>query len=184
MRVVENTAERLVLRGKPGGALWMGFATLLGLVFMGVTAWFGWVTFHEIGGYLQLIPMGIGFLMGFGFFCLGAVTLLVGRMSLTLDRVTGEGVYEVVSPIIEAGKPCRFRLEHVNSVTVEASTEARHRTEGQGGFDAQVCRARLRINKPRRAIELDETQNGQEPRVERVAQSVAEWLDLEVTRTS
>jgi len=184
MRIVENTAERLVLKGTPGSALWMAFATLLGLALMTATAGFAWITYEETDDVLPLIPLGIGFLMGGAFFAIGVVTLAVGRMRLVLDRFRGEGVYDVYSPIIEVGKPCQFRLVHVHSVTIERTEEARPAADVDDiRFDAQVCRARLRLRKPRRAIVLDETENGQERRVRAVAEGVAGWLGIEITET-
>jgi hypothetical protein len=182
MRIVENTTERLVLKGTPGSIHWMVFATLLGVMIMAATGWFAWVSVKETGGYVQLIPLGIGFLMGGGFCLIGLVTLAVGRMRLVLDRVTGNGSYEVYSPIIDVGKPCSFRLEAIDSVTIEQQEEARPHNDDHRSFPAKVCRARLYIRKPRRAIVLDETENGQERRVQAIAQEVAGWLEREVTK--
>jgi hypothetical protein len=182
MRIVENTTERLVLKGTPGSVHWMVFATLLGVAVMVASAWFAWVSVRETNGYLQLIPLGIGFLMGIAFFLIGLVTLAVGRMRLVLDRVTGRGSYEVYSPVLDVGKPCSFRLEAIDSVAIERHEEARPHNDEHGSFPAKVCRARLRVRKPRRVIVLDETQNNQERRVQAVAEAVAGWLELEVTK--
>jgi len=182
MRIVENTTERMVLKGLPGGIHWMVFATLLGVAAMAACGWFARVTVRETGGYLQLIPLGIGFLMGVAFFLIGLVTLAVGRMRLVLDRVTGNGSYYVYSPVIDVGKPCSFLLEEIDSVAIERREEARPHNDDHGSFPAKVCRARLRVRKPRRAIVLDETENGQERRVQAVAEAVAGWLELEVTK--
>jgi hypothetical protein len=182
MRIVENSTEQLVLKGTPGSVHWMVFATLLGVAVMAASGWFAWVSVKETGGYLQLIPLGIGFLMGGAFFLIGLVTLAVGRMRLVLDRVSGNGSYDVYSPVIDVGKPCSFRLEEIDSVAIERHEEARPHNDDHGSFPAKVCRARLRVRKPHRAIVLDETENGQERRVQAVAEGVAGWLELEVTR--
>ncbi len=181
MRIVENTTGRLVLKGTPGSFLWMVFATLLGVVVMAACGWFAWVSVGESGGYLKLVPLGIGFLMGLAFLLIGLVTLAVGRMRLVLNRVSGEGEYDVYSPVIDVGKPCSFRLEDIDSVAIERHEEDRPNSDQRGSFPAKVCRARLRLRKPRRAIVLDETENGQERRVQGVAEKVGEWLDLEVS---
>jgi hypothetical protein len=181
MRIIENTTDRLVLKGTPGSVHWMVFATLLGLVLMVATGWFAWVSVRETGGHLQLIPLAIGFLIGGAFFLIGLLTLAVSRMRLVLDRRTGEGTYDVYSPVIDVGKPCSFRLEEIDSVAIERHEEARPHNDYQGSFPANVCRARLRIRQPRRAIVIDETENGQEHRVQAVAEDVAGWLELEVT---
>ena len=182
MQIVENTTERLVLKGKPGSVHWMVFTTLLGVAVMAASGWFAWVSVKETGGYLQLIPLGIGFLMGGAFFLIGLVTLAVGRMRLVLDRVSGNGSYDVYSPVIDVGKPCSFRLEEIDSVAIERHEEARPHNDDHGSFPAKVCRARLRVRKPRRVIVLDETENGQDRRVQAVAEGVAGWLELEVIR--
>ncbi|WP_145285856.1 hypothetical protein [Pirellulimonas nuda] len=177
MRIVENTTERLVLKGTPGGAL----ATLLGAAVVAATGWFAWVCVGEAGGYLQLIPLGFGSLMGVALFSVGLLTLAAGRVRLVLDRRTGDASYDVYSPVIDVGKPCSFRLEEIHSVAIERHEEARPHHDDHGAFPAKVCRARLRLRKPRRAIVLDETENGQERRVRAVAETVAGWLELEVT---
>ena len=162
----------------------MVFATLLGLAVMTVSAWFAWLSVQEMDGYLQLIPLALGFLMGFAFFSLGALTIIFGRMKLVLNRTSGEGVYEVKSPVIDVGKPCNFRLENIDSVTIERVEEDRPRNGETGSFPAKVCRARLRIRKPRRVIVLDETENNQERRVSAVAKGVADWLEMEVVENN
>lgn len=181
MRVVENSAERLVLRGVPGGTVWMVFCLLLGLAVMAAAVGFASATYDGASGALnlQLIPLGIGVLMGLAFFLIGAVTLAVGRVELTLDRVTGEGIYEVCSPIVEAGKPCRFRLEHIARLELKATEEARPPDADGEQFDAQVVRLRLLVTRPRRTIVLDETQNGRVQRVQRTAEAVAAWLGVD-----
>ena len=162
----------------------MVFALMLGVAIMAATGWFAWVSVRETGSYLQLIPLGIGFLMGGAFFLIGLMTLAVGRMQLVLDRPTGDGNYDVHSPVIDVGKPCSFRLDDIDSVAIERLEEDRPDNDRRGSFPAKVCRARLLIRRPRRAIVLDETENGQEHRVQAVAEEVAEWLDLEVTNHS
>ena len=84
--------------------------------------------------------------------------------------------------MIDVGKPCSFRLEEIDSVAIERHEESRPHNDDHGSFPAKVCRARLRVRKPRRAIVLDETENGQERRVQAVAEAVAGWLELEVTK--
>ena len=121
-------------------------------------------------------------MMGGVFFLIGLVTLAIGRMRLVFDRVAGNASYDVYSPVIDVGKPCSFRLEEIDSVAIERHEEARPQSDDQGSFPAKVCRARLRVRKPSRAIVLDETENGQERRVCAVAEAVAEWLELDVIK--
>ena len=182
MRILQNTEDRLALQGTPGSVRWIIFCTLLGITMMVTTAWFGWVSVEATGSYFPLLPLGIGFLMGTAFFLIGLITITVGRMRLEFDRSTGQGSYDVFSPIIDVGKSCSFRLESIDSVTLERHQETRPDHGTTGNFPAKACRARLRIRKPRRAIVLDETQNGREDRVRNVANTVAKWLAIEVTQ--
>ena len=160
----------------------MIFCTLLGITMMVTTAWFGRVSVEATGSYFPLLPLEIGFLMGTAFFLIGLITITVGRMRLEFDRSTGQGSYDVFSPIIAVGKSCSFRLKSIDSVSLERHQETRPDHGTTGNFPAKVCRARLRIRKPRRAIVLDETQNGREYRVRHVADTVAKWLAIEVTQ--
>lgn len=163
---------------------WMAFATVFGAALMAATGWFAVVSVRELGGYLQLVPLGVGFLMGIAFFLIGLWTLVAGRMQLVFDRVTGEGAYDVYSPVIEVGKPCVFKLAAIDSVTIERVEEDRPHQDDHGNFPAKVCRACLRVRKPRRTIVLDETENGREDRVQSVAIGVAAWLEVPVTQQS
>jgi hypothetical protein len=121
-------------------------------------------------------------MMGGAFFLIGLVTLAVSQMRLVLDRVSGNGSYDAYSPVIDVSKPCSFRLEEIDSVTIERHEDARAHNDDHGSFPDNVCRDRLRVHKPHRAIVLDETENGQERRVQVLAEGVAGWLDLEGTR--
>lgn len=192
MRIVEHTPQRLRLRGVPGGAVWMFFSLVLGLTTMAMSSWFAWASVTVSKSYLPVIPLGLGFLMGILFTSIGFLSLVFGRLTLTLDRVTGTGAYEVRSPVVDAGKPCRFELSQIHSVRLERSVLAGSRndtnnellTDRQGS--AKFCTAVLRITPRRRKIILDETQNGREQRVSKVAQGVSDWLKLplEVVETS
>ncbi|QDT67777.1 hypothetical protein MalM25_06810 [Planctomycetes bacterium MalM25] len=184
MRVTHNTADRLVLQGTPGGMHWMFFMLLFGVTAMAMCAWFAYTVAVETGNYVPILPLAIGFLFGLVFAWMGATTLIVGRLKLTLDRLHEHGEYEVNSPIIEAGKPCRFHFKAIDSLVIESTFEARHKTNDTANFDARVSRLRLRLTKPRRAITLDETQNGQEQRLEKLGAEVAEWLGFEPPKAS
>lgn len=182
MKIKRQTGNRLVLAGVPGGFGWMVFATLLGAAFIGILGTVAFRLYAANGLVWPHLAMALGMLIGGGIFAMGAVTLAVGRLRLELDLVTKKGSYHVRSPIVEAGKPCAFDLAHVHSVTLERFEESR--PSGQPGTStATVLRSRLRVTKPRRAIVLAETQNGQDERVERVAAEVAGFLDVEITRS-
>jgi len=192
LRIVERTPQRLRLRGIPGGAIWMTFALCLGLAVMAMTSTFAWASITVSKSYWPLLPLALGFILGMVFTSIGFLTLAFGRVSLTLDRVTGLGHYQVRSPVIEVGKPCQFELSQILSVTLQRSIgESAVEDTEHAGSDlpqtnsvrptrkpAQFCKAILRITPRRRKIMLDETQNSREQRVANVAQTVADWLQM------
>ena len=186
MRVTEVTPQRIRLRGKPGGTLWMSFAALLGLTFMAASVFFAWGAVVVSKSYWPLLPLGFGFLMGILFTAIGLSSLCFGRLALTLDRVTGLGSYEVRSPMIDAGKPCEFELSQIKSVTVtksessDAQQPASPLENPKRRRPAKFCVATLRLAPRRRKILLDETQNGREQRVVAVATAVADWLQMPI----
>ncbi len=173
----------MVLAGIPGRAVWMVFCAGVGLLISGVCGAFSWMIYHEGGGLgFAHLPLGFGFLMGQAFLWIGLVTLAVGRMVLVLDTSTGTGEYRVRSPIIEAGKPCRFRLEDIDSIALETHVEDRTRGPDRAAGPVTVHRLRLRLNHPRRAIVLDETQNGRVERLEILGGRVAGFLGRPILR--
>ena len=104
------------------------------------------------------------------------MTQAVGRLRLVLDRGAGTGEYQVRSPIIDAGKSCKFALDEVHAVTIEAVREKRPH------YDVVVYHARLLLDNPRRAIVLEESRNEQVERVEAVATTVAGFLGITAER--
>lgn len=183
MKIVEDTPTRLVLAGVPGSFRWMLFATVLGgALTAAVVASIVWQLGE--GWSFTLIFMGVGLLIAQGIFWMGAVTLAVGRERLELDLTTQRGVYSVRSPIVETGnKPFSFDFVNIHSVTLERVAERRPASEDRAEHKAKIVRCRLRTTKPRRAVVLDETENGSEARVRALAERVATFLDLELTET-
>ena len=165
MRVLRRTDEQLILGGVPGGRRWMVVLVVFGLAASAAAGFFAKVTYDEAGG-LSLAHLPLAF----------------GRLRLDLNLATGRGEYQVRSPIIEAGKSANFDLKHVDSVSLERSTEWRPGREDGPETEATVWRARLRLTKPRRAIVLDETENNRLERVEAVAQEVADFLGKPLER--
>ena len=166
----------------------MCFAMLLGLTVMLLSACFAWISVHETESYWPILPLGFGFLMGGVFFSIGSVTLLFGRMVLTLDRMSGTGSYEVRSPIIDVGKSCSFELSQIQSITLEKSSftpSSRGASDAMGSetpSNAKFCTAVLRLKPRRRKIVLDETQNGRDGRVSGIAITISEWLPMPLIR--
>ncbi|MGK0189552.1 MAG: hypothetical protein ACI9R3_005369 [Verrucomicrobiales bacterium] len=137
---------------------------------------------REEGSGMFLLPLGIGMLIGLVLFGVGVVQLFA-KERLVLDRSTGRGTYESNSPIVTTEKPFKFKIENVNSVVITMETvEINVSLDGLGRSEAKVCKAVLRVNKPRRAVTLDETQNGRTQRVSAVAEHVAEFLGIAVRR--
>ncbi|GJM19961.1 MAG: hypothetical protein DHS20C14_21740 [Phycisphaeraceae bacterium] len=183
MKIREQTPTRLVLSGIPGGWRWMLFAAVLGLVLTAAVVAAG---VYEINrqSYWSLIWIALGLLIAQGIFWVGAVTLAVGRERLELDLTSGRGRYGVKSPIVETGsKPFSFDLALVHSISLERFGERRPGGPDSMERNAKVARARLRTAKPRRAVKLDETENGRDARVCAIAEAVAEFLGLEVVET-
>lgn len=160
MRIVEQTENRMILAGIPGGRMWMIILTIAGIGFTIVAVWAGIHEFQQ-GNYGDLLWIAIGLVIAQVMFWGGAVTLAVGREKLVLDKSTGKGQYLVKSPfIVASGKPFSFDLANIDSVSLE-----RHIDRGirQGthdrGVDTEVYTARVRIAKPRRAVILLQENN-------------------------
>ncbi len=177
MKVKQQTNSRMVLTGIPGRRVWMIALTSLGVFLTAGVGFFAVVIYREYDGIAWLhLPLLLGLLIAQTLFWTGLITLAVGRLMLILDADTGTGEYRVKSPIVDAGRPCTFKLDNVHSVTIETSTESRPGRPGHADTIATVHRARLRLNNPRCAITLDETENDRLDRVESVAQKVASFL--------
>lgn len=149
----------------------------IGLLLTGAFGAFALMLHKEHHGMVgSHLPLGLGVLIGQALFWTGVITLAIGRQTLVLDSILGTGEYKVRSPIVDVGKSCRFKLKHVHSVTIETTKETRPGRSGHADVDATVHRVRLRLNKPRRAITLDETEHGHLDRLEELAQQVAAFL--------
>lgn len=76
-------------------------------------------------------------------------------------------------------RPFNFPLADVAAVSLERVLE-RHPGGGRHGgrSEVEVYRARLLLERPRRAITLDETSNGRDARVAAVAEAVAGFLGV------
>lgn len=182
MKIRSRTPTRLVLAGIPGGAGWMVFSLVLGLLLTtGFTA-FAARDYRADGFGSEVVMGGLGALLGQFFFWLGVVTLAVGREALELDKATPVGRrggrYVSRSPIVQVPRPFEFDLADVQAVSLERLTE-RHPGGGRGGrSEVEICRARLLLERPRRAVTLDETSNHRDARVHAVGRAVAEFLGV------
>jgi len=179
----------MVLAGIPGSAGWMTFALLLGLLF---TAVFGGLARHHFlkeGFSYNVVMCSLGTALGQLFFWTAVVTLAIGRESLELNKAappgSRRGRYRSRSPIVSFAKSFDFDLAEVHAVSIERFTE-HHPGGGRragGSSEVAVCRARLLINKPRRAVTLDETSNYRDERIIAVGRAVAEFLGVPIEDT-
>ncbi|TWT47627.1 hypothetical protein [Botrimarina hoheduenensis] len=185
MRVYAKLPDRLVLRGKPGGfAALLAMAAIGGTITLCAGVFLGLLASEARGIPWGIVPVGIGLLIGVALLVAAVITLAIGRVSLTLDRPTQTGVYEVVSPIIWAGRPFELRFDQIAALEIETHQE--HHPTGDRGTDAtvQVHRLRLLLEHPRRVILLDETQNGHVERLQRLGAVMADWLGIAAPRAS
>lgn len=182
MRIVEQTNDRMVLAGIPGGLLWMIVLTIAGTGFTIAAVWAG---VHEIqqSRYANLFWIAIGLVVAQLMFWAGLVTLAIGREKLILDKSTGKGEYLVRSPIVDTNnKPFTFDLDNIDSVSLERQLQRSPSRDAtaQGGSDVEVYRARLRIKKPRRAVTLlEENNEGGRRLVKHLAEQVASFLGID-----
>lgn len=182
MKVTHQDSTRLTLSGVPGTLRWMAFAVVVGLAIDGFVGYLAWIQWEEHGPGLFLLPLSVGMLMGTAFLIFGVLQLLA-RESLVLDQQTGTGRYESNSPIVTTSKPFRFKLENIHSVVISTQTIERSVAVTEPGWsEATECKAVLRVAKPRRTVALDDTQNGRLERVNQLAERVAGFLSIEVTR--
>jgi hypothetical protein len=183
MQIKEHTESRMVLTGIPGHCLWMIVLTGLGLLLTTGICWFVVMVYEEHQGIAwPHLPLALGLLVAQAFLWTGVITLAVGRLMLILDTASGTGEYRVKSPIVDAGRSCVFKLENVQSVTIETTTESRLDRPGHADTVVTVHRARLRLKQPRRTITFDETEHDRLDRLESVAQDVASFLGKTLER--
>ena len=149
----------------------------LGSILTGAVAYFAHWVYQERGGpALPHLALGVGLLIAQVILWTGGITLAVGRQTLILDRTLDTGEYRVRSPIVEAGSPCKFKLQHIDSIAIETTRETRPGRLDHADEEAVVHRLRLRLTQPRRAITLDETENNRLDRLETLARCVAGFL--------
>lgn len=128
------------------------------------------------GNWLGAVMTAFGVLIGLLALCVGVDHIFL-RERLTLDRVTGEGSYLKHSAIRGRVQACQFPLASVARVSIEHTLEAAPGGR-RGSLPVEVVRARLLIDKPRRACVLDEVRNGNPRRLEALAARVADFLGV------
>lgn len=180
MKVVENRPDRIMLEGIPGA----GFALMGGLVVCPVLAggagFFLWQETAKVGAswwnadVLVLLGCCV-FIAAMWGFCL---SMFFRRERLVLDKVTKRGEHTTRWLWSGSGKRLEFDLDRIHSVSLEF-----FKSSGGGrSMPKDHKRCRLRLEKPRRAIEIESSENGFSRRVEPVADELAAWIGINVTR--
>lgn len=178
MRIIENSPERLVARGVPGGAGGAWAALGIGLMLAGAFGGVSWSlagSGQAFGAVMMLFGVVIGLLA-----CSIGVGLLLTRESLVLDHAAGRGMYEK-RPV---GRPrMAERIEFDRASIAAVALERRDVVHGsrRDRIRTEQWRAVLRVEDPRRTLVLMESQNGRELPVRRTAVAVAEALRLPLT---
>jgi len=182
VKIQHQSESKLTLGGVAGTLRWMIALIVIGDGIAMACGAFAWIVWNAEGPGMYLLPLGIGALIGLALFGVGVVQLFA-RERLVLDRATGRGTYESNSPIVATGKPFKFKLADVDSVVMTTETVETHASVGRPGIgETKVRQAVLRVTKPRRAVTLDETQNGRTERVTAIADQVARFLGKTVER--
>jgi len=165
---------------------WAIAAILIGLALTSTAAYMGLLWLHAHPGKRNALDVIIpvfcltsGPLFGL-FFVLFGLGRLLTTESLELDTVTARGLYSLRSRVRGERKRLEFPLTRIHHISLE------HRLEpdpsGQH-LPRAALRARLLLDKPREAIELDDTQNRHEARVRALAGVVSEFLHANIVET-
>jgi hypothetical protein len=180
MQVKFESDSKVILGGVAGTLRWMIALIVIGGGVTVASVAFARALWREEGAGMYLLPLGVGVLIGVALLVVGAVQLFA-RERLVLDRVAGMGAYESNSPIVTTEKPFKFKFENVSAVVITTETvDPNHPSADPGIIEAKICKAILRVNRPRRAVTLDEPQNGRVGRVTAIADQVAEFLGIDV----
>lgn len=177
MRVVNRTGDRLELRGVPQGRS-LVFGMVVCVAIAVVAGIFVWMALQRNKSVLAAVMPALGVL-----FMLGMLSVLVlasfRRERLVLDRVTKLAEHETWSLLFGSRKRHDYSFDRIAAVSIERTMQS---PGGGRGFPTPVTRTRLLIDRPRRAIEMDEVQRGSDTPVEALAKEVADFLGCELRR--
>jgi len=179
MKITRREGMLMELEGVPEGR----GLVLAWIVAGGLCVAFGMFTFYTFmkSGWTSAIMPGIGTLFGLFLFCF-VFAMSLRRERLTLDRVSRVATHATWSVLLGGRKEVEYPFEKIAATSIERSMQSSGGGK-RGGMPTKVTRVRLLITKPRRAIQLDETQGGGKKTVEEVealAREVAEFLGVEV----
>ncbi|HMN39808.1 MAG TPA: hypothetical protein PKE29_03120 [Phycisphaerales bacterium] len=167
MRVTRHAPDRLELSGLPGGAA--AVVVPIGLALVGALAALFWLA---TGALIPLIAGGVMLLIALA----AAAVSCTAREWLTLDLPARTARYRRRSLIPSDRTDLTVPFDAAHSVSIERSTL--RSPDGRMGHPIEVWTARLRLTKPRRAIELAQTQGGPEQAVRPIAEAVARALGI------
>lgn len=181
MKILRTTPERIELGGMPAA----GFAMLGGVFVCPVLAlgvvFFLWKEWTSRGAhwYSPQVLILFGTTAFVAFLWAVCFSMFLRREWLVMDKVTGRGEHGTRWIWgTTAGRIKSFELDRIRHVALEyymSSGGGR-----RGSVPREQKRARLLLDKPRRAIVLEDSEGGIDGRVEPVARDVAEWLGVEV----
>jgi hypothetical protein len=182
MRIIENTPDRLVLRGVPGGAGGMAFVLALSVVFIvsfsGMSFWLA-TTGRAFGAAMMAIGVIVGLIAAYA-----GLDAMLTRESVVIDHAAGTGVYEKRRVVRRTPMDRReFARNDIAAVVLERRVVRSPRTDMDNRLDRESIQwtALLRIDNPRRRIDLFQSQNDREVPVRAVAVAVAQSLGLPLT---
>lgn len=167
MRVTRHAPDRLELSGLPGGSA--AIFVPAGFALVGALAALFWLA---TGALIPLIAGGVMLLIALA----AAAVSCTAREWLTLDLPARTARYRRRSLIPSDRTDLTVPFDAAHSVSIERSTL--RSPDGRMGHPIEVWTARLRLTKPRRAIELAQTQGGPEQAVRSLAQAVARALGI------
>lgn len=175
MRITRDTGERLELCGPPGG-----FGTVALVLVVGTAMTAGAAAFLPFmlrsGQTVGAGMVGVVGTAGLAILIFG-IALALTRDRLELDAVTGRGAWSRRTLGRHVKPPFEFEFVRAKAVVLQRFADG---GGSSGAPTVDKIRARLRISKPRRTVDLIEAERGGEDRVRAVAERVAEMLSIDV----
>lgn len=179
MRIIENTPERLVLRGVPGGTSGMAAFLVIGSV---LCCAFGAVVVRSVlaGNWLQAAMLSIGVAIGLAMIA-GGLDGLCTREDLVLDHAAASGRYTRTHRFARKRRDRREEFAYARVAGVVVERREVTRAAGKGRSQTSIhWKAILRLDHPRHAIVVAESQNDLEIPVRGIAVAVGAALGMPI----
>ena len=179
MRIIENTPDRLVLRGVPGGTGTMVVFAAVGSL---LCCAFGAIGVHSAlaGNGLRAAMLSIGVVIGLAMIA-GGLDGLCTREALEFDHAAASGRYTRTHRLARKKRDQRteFAYSRIAGVVVERREVTR--SAGKGRSQTSIhWKAILRLDHPRHTIVLAESQNDRELPVRGIAVDVGAALGMPI----